>query len=278
MKSSIRHILKLLLPPIVTNARRRFFATHNSESVKFTGDFTSWAKAEQSSTGYSIPSIVAKTRASMLKVKNGEAAFERDSVLFYEMEHSFPLLAGLLHASVNHEYLSVLDFGGALGSTYFQCRGFLSIVKDLRWSIVEQPAHVVCGRAEFTNEQLHFYETIDDCLRAEQPNVLLLSSVIQYLPRPYEFLADVLTHEFDYVIIDRTPFLRSGRDRLTIEQVPAWIYEASYPSWFLSEKRFLERFQRRYDLVASFPALDRLHPEGEAADYKGFIFRLKQQA
>ena len=36
----------------------------------------------------------------MLKIKAGEAAFDRDSVLFAEVQHSFPVLAGLLRAAV----------------------------------------------------------------------------------------------------------------------------------------------------------------------------------
>src|SRR5207249_4552400 len=122
-----------------------------------------------------------------------------------------------------------------------------SPIRKLRWSVVEQPAHVACGQTEIADEHLYFYHTIDECLKAEQPNVLLLSSVVQYLPDPYSFLNDVLQHDFGHVIVDRTPFMRDGRDRLTVQHVPAWIYEASYPAWFLSEERFLTCFHARYD-------------------------------
>ena len=46
------------------------------------------------------------------------------------MEYQFPLLSGLLYAAARDGGLSVVDFGGALGSTYFQCRDFLCGVKD----------------------------------------------------------------------------------------------------------------------------------------------------
>ena len=92
-------------------------------------------------TGYDGPAILAKTREAGLKVKRGEAAYERDSVLFDQVEHSFPLLAGLLRAALSQQgELVVLDFGGALGSTYLQCREFLTPLKRLVWCIVEQPA------------------------------------------------------------------------------------------------------------------------------------------
>jgi len=269
-------------PPIIwrqiSGLKRRFGASiQESPDIVFSGDYASWEDADRASTGYSAPKILAKTREALLKVKRGEAAFERDSVVFEKIQYEFPLLAGLLRAATaNSGCLSVLDFGGALGSTYFQNRSFLSIVNELRWSVVEQPLHVACGLTDFADEHLSFYPSIEACLRHETPNVLLLSSVLQYLPEPYRFLEGALSHGIEFVIVERTAFMRNGKDRLTVQQVPAWIYEASYPAWFLSEQRFLKSFHERYSMVASFPALDTCQPEGGAADYKGFIFELKR--
>jgi putative methyltransferase (TIGR04325 family) len=96
-------------------------------SIRFTGDYKSWEDAQKNSTGYSSPEILEKTRAAVLKVKAGQAEFERDSVAFDRPQHEFPLLAGLLRAAAAaNGCLSVLDFGGSLGSTYFQSRKFLS--------------------------------------------------------------------------------------------------------------------------------------------------------
>jgi putative methyltransferase (TIGR04325 family) len=272
-----RPFVKRLLPPIVVDAARRVVRGSRSDDLQFSGDFESWEAAERASTGYAAPVILAKTRAALLRVRNGEAAYERDSVTFATIDHSFPLLAGLLRAAAdNGRQLSVLDFGGSLGSTYFQCRSFLSVLESVRWSVVEQREHVTCGQEEFANDQLRFYESVERCVDVERPNVLLLSSVLQYLPKPYDVLADLIRQAFDYVIVDRTAFLRSGRDRLTVQSVPAWIYPAVYPAWFLSEQRFLDLFADTYELVASFTALDRTQPQGDEADYKGFIFRFKR--
>ena len=105
-----------------------------------------------------------------LEVIAGRAAFERDSVLFNEVQHSFPVLAGLLRAATENEgRLCVLDFGGSLGSSYFQCRGFLSVPSLLSWNVVEQPHFVRCGRECIESEQLKFYFTIDDVLKENKP-------------------------------------------------------------------------------------------------------------
>jgi putative methyltransferase (TIGR04325 family) len=73
--------------------------------------------------------------------------------------------------------LTVLDFGGSLGSTYFQNRKFLNFIGDLSWNIVEQPHFVKTGRLYFQNEILHFYYDVEECVKKENPNVLILSSV-----------------------------------------------------------------------------------------------------
>jgi putative methyltransferase (TIGR04325 family) len=272
----MRRLLKELLPPAVVSSIRQIVGRRIAP-IRFTGSYATWEEAEKISAGYAAPEILAKTRAALLKVKAGEAAFERDSVTFSKMQYEFPLLAGLLRAgAASHSRLSVLDFGGGLGSGYFQCRKFLSVINDLRWSIVDQPAQVACGKAEFANTQLRFYRTIDECLETEEPNVLLLSSIIQYLREPYAFLQKTLRREIPFIIVERTAFSRSGRDRLTVQHVPAWIYSASYPAWFLSEPAFLRVLAERYELVCDYVSNEELHPHGELATFKGFQFQLRR--
>jgi putative methyltransferase (TIGR04325 family) len=271
-----RDAIKRFLPPILVDALRRspVPSALPPEPVRFFGDFASWSEAERASTGYSAEVILARTREAVWKVKRGEAAYERDSVVSADPAYPFPLLAGLLRAAVANEgALSVLDFGGALGSAYVQCRSYLSGLRELRWSVVEQPAHVSCGRAEFEDHQLKFYKSIAECLQHQPAHVLLLSSVLQYLPEPWGFLEEVLARGFGHVVVERTPFLRSGRDRLTVQQVPEWIYPASYPAWFFSEARFRACFAQRYELVAEYAGADVVSLEGETPYFKGFQFQ-----
>jgi putative methyltransferase (TIGR04325 family) len=247
----------------------------NREAIRFVGDYQSWDEAAARSTGYGAPEILEKTRAALLKVKNGEAVFERDSVLFQKPDYDFPLLSGLFRvAAASGGRLNVLDFGGSLGDTYFQHRTLLSAVPDLHWSVIDQPAQVACGRKDFANDELHFYETIADCLSERKPNVLLLSGVLQYLREPYVFLENVLKERIPYVIVERTSFACNQHDRLSVQYVPAWIYKASYPIWFLSEVSLHRIFAPHYQLICEYVA------EGEPARkgnviFKGFQFEAK---
>ena len=260
------------------NIVRRFkkvFST-TPRASQFTGDFNSWDEANRESTGYDAPQILSKTRAALLKVKEGKAAFERDSVTFDKIEPNVLLLSGLSRAAAtNQGRLNVLDFGGSLGGTYFQCRNFLSEINDFHWSVVEQPAQVACGKTDFANHELHFYESVDDCLHEQNPNVLLLSGVLQYLPEPYAFLENALQIGIPYVIVERTAFNANGVDRLTIQHVPASVYEASYPAWFLSESSLRRIFAPGYDLICEYLGDDQAELEGGKAVFKGFQFQRK---
>jgi putative methyltransferase (TIGR04325 family) len=106
-----------------------------------------------------------------------------------------------------------------------------------------------------------------------QPDAILFSGVIQYLEKPYALLEEVLSHKFDFLIFDRTTFIESGEDRLTIQKVKPTIYEASYPAWFFNREKFLSFLSRDYELVAEFDALaGTIRINNRYGNDKGFIF------
>lgn len=264
----MKRLARQLLPPLVADwlHRMRHGRAPQTEPITFSGNYPGWPEAMRDSTGYDSPVILERTRDALRKVKNGEAVFERDSVLLPEPEWPLPLLVGLLRAAVEKPAgLHVLDFGGSLGSSYFQCRPFLDPLPGLRWSVVEQPDHVACGQREFADDRLQFFTSIEDCLATGRPDVLVLSSVVQYLPAPHEFLARIVAHRFDWIVADRTPFHDGPRDRLTVQRVPEAIYPAAYPAWFFAEGTWRKHFEPGYRCLATCPALDRPElPDGRA--------------
>lgn len=243
----------------------------------YSGDYSHWSGALASCSGYDAAIILEKVKESLLKVKASAAVYERDSGLFDTIQYSWPLLAGLLRAaSTNNNRLSVLDFGGSLGSSYYQNKDFLSVLDDLRWCVVEQKHFVECGKQYFEDENLRFYYDIPSCLAEGKINVVILSSVLPYLRKPYELLDAILDCGIEYIIVDRTPILLSeSRDRLTVQKIPPHIYEASYPAWIFNRERFLSSFRNNYSLVAGFNALAakiKIKSPTSLAMDEGFIF------
>jgi len=224
-----------------------------------TGDYAKWETAQADSMGYDTDIILSRKVDALGKIKRGEAVYERDSVLFDEIQYAWPLLAGLLWvAACSAGKLNVLDFGGSLGSTWFQNRAFLNGLHDLRWNIIEQPHYVEEGQNEFQNDQLRFYGSVTECLEETEPNVILLSGVLQYLEQPYDLLDSLRSSPCEFLIIDRTPFWAGSADRICVQQVPPEIYPASFPSWIFSTQRFRSILSLNWDVVAEFDSIDRL--------------------
>ncbi|MDP3069242.1 MAG: methyltransferase, TIGR04325 family [Opitutaceae bacterium] len=235
----------------------------------FSGDFSSWAAARRASGGYDAEVIFERTLAAARAVRDGHATWERDTVLFHAPAVHQPLLDALrVSAAAAGGRLSLLDFGGALGSTWGQHRAWLTDLAEVRWSVVEQPRLVEVGRREFAAGPLRFHETIDACCATEKPDVVLLSAVLPYLEEPHALLRDIARRGFSRVIIDRTGFVGRGRDRLTVQRVPSSIYRASYPCWFFDREKLLQPFAVGWRVAAEWPTFDRADI---AADYRGLL-------
>lgn len=246
------------------------------------GFFDSWKAALLQSGGYDADNILQRVRTASLRVKKGEALFERDSVLFNESEYCWELLAVLMWIAAQHNgSLNIIDFGGSLGSTYHQYKYFFASLRSVLWNIVEQPNFVRDGRRLFENESLKFYSSIDECVQLVGNNLdiggVLLSGVLQYLEHPYSLLKDIVKRKLQYIIVDRTGFtLKNADDRLTVQTVHPKIYKASYPCWFFNEKKFLRFFlDRGYVLHYDFKSLDIANVPSV---YKGFVFELNPNA
>lgn len=238
------------------------------------GNFKSWEAAKEASTGYDAENILHQVKISLLKVKNGEAVYERDSVLFDRIEYSWELLSALMWiAAQNKGSLHIIDFGGSLGSTYYQNKIFLDSLAEVSWNVVEQSNCVKVGLESFQDDRLQFHTSIKDCSLQSlvQMNVILFSSVLQYLEFPYETLKESFDCQIEYIIIDRTGFTLNSMERITVQKVPGRIYEATYPCRFFNEKEFVSYFEENnYRLVFDFNSLDCANIRSK---YKGFIFK-----
>jgi len=170
--------------------------------------------------------------------------------------------------------LNVLDFGGSLGSSYYQNKNFLKDVQELNWSIVEQKHFVTEGKKHFADKHLHFYYDVDGCMKEQNVNVLLLSSVLQYIETPYDLITYLNSKKIQYVIIDRAPILLEGNDRITIQKVHKSIYPAKYPCWLLNQENVKNAFLKEYELIFDTELEESIHVSNAA--YKAFFFKRKE--
>jgi putative methyltransferase (TIGR04325 family) len=269
-----RNILKLFVPPILIHWYRNVAA----KGITFTGNYNNWQEAISKSKGFDDPSIFEAVRTSARKVKEGKAVYERDSVLHKKIEYSWPVLTCLENVALsNNNSLHVIDFGGSLGTSYLQNQPFLKDLTSLKWYVVEQPHYVDCGKAEFENDELKFEYSIEDVVKADSVNCIILSGVLQVLSDPKLWIQKIISHKFEYIIIDRTSFI-AGKERLMIEGVPKEIYKTTFPCWFFNEHEFLHNFNNEYELIADFESSDgnTISNDMKKLYWKGFFLKLKQ--
>jgi putative methyltransferase (TIGR04325 family) len=235
-----------------------------------------WDEVNSVCSGYSSAEVLNKCKEALYKVKTGQALYERDSVLFDSKRYSTGLLLGLSLACKNRKELNVLDFGGSLGTTYFQNRDILDDI-DVNWIIVEQPTFVNVGIEHFQSEELKFYMSINEALLDYKPDVIILSSVLQYINTP-EIYEEILNVGANYIIIDRTSFNKKGQNAVVKQNVPKFIYDASYPMHVFEKDDFLAKFSE-YKKLIDFPSYcepaEFIINEDIVIEWLGFVLKKK---
>ena len=268
----MRSLIKNLLPPIIYTILKLLLG---KKGTYFTGEYKSWDDALVHCKGYDDKDILKKVLNSTLKVKSGEMAYERDGILFDRIEYSWQVLTGIIWvAARNSGRLCVLDIGGSLGTTYFQNNRFFNEIKLSSWNIVEQTHYVKAGRAHIQDEMLRFHDSIENCLNECNPNVVLISNSLQYMPDPGVVLDSLSRIGADAIIIDRT-IINNSKSNIIYVQHATPSVGGSYPCYSISESWLIDRLEKTYDLVESFDSL--LFPELTEINstLKGYIFSKK---
>jgi putative methyltransferase (TIGR04325 family) len=146
----------------------------------------------------------------------------------------------------------------------------------INWNIIEQESFVKCGKEYFADNELHFFNNIDELTDKEEISVCLFGSVLPYLKEPYNIFDTIIYHKIKYIIIDRTYFLENEfEDVLSIQKVPPEIYDASYPAWFLSLSKFLSFINNSYNINFKWNNSDDVGLAGYKTSIRGFFLERK---
>jgi putative methyltransferase (TIGR04325 family) len=241
-----RKIFKSILPIFILTKINSFL----ERNIRIEKNFKTWNEAILSSGSYQNKKIFQKTKNSFLKVIKGKASYERDSVLFYSDSINYPLTT-ILRKIQNKKKtcLNILDFGGSFGSTYFQNKKILNNEKKFQWSIIEQPKIVNFFLKRKLNANLKFYKSLGDYSINNAPDLVLMSSVLQYIESPLILLDRLIDLKADYLLLLKTP-VHEKSDQIKVQIVPNYIYKASYPIRIFNKTRLLNYFKiNNYQLI-----------------------------
>jgi len=176
-------------------------------------------------------------------------------------------------AAVENGVLRVLDFGGSLGSTYFQYRRFLETLNEVRWNVVEQNIFVDIGREHVVETCLAFFGSISDAIASEGPNFVHFGSSLQYLKNPREILQTTANTGAKFLLLDRLPVSDLDHDLVTVQMVPPSIYPASYAAWVFSMESLKRALEVDWEVVSEFESLggQALTTNGVSVSWRGIL-------
>lgn len=271
----LRALLRDLCPPLVW----RWLARLRGGRMIYRAGYADWSAAVAGSGGYADPFILARIEQATDTVVNGGAPAERDGVLLPSRPMPFHLAAPMLSVAVRRGgRLRVLDFGGSLGTQFRLCRPLLEGVVSLDWVVVEQPDFVRVGRARFEGDGLRFAASIEAAIANGEPDVILLCSVVQFLPPDHPLFGYLARSAATYLVVERTPFRNAGDDAIYVQQVPAAIYPARYPMRALSHRRWLNETLSDWQLLHEESSSEGVAEasDGSTFDYRYQLLRSKR--
>ena len=236
-----------------------------NRKIKVIGIFNDWKSATRNSSGYSDPVIIVKKKESLEKVLNKEAKFERDSYLFYKESPDRALISVI--KKICKKNITICDFGGSFASLYFQNINFLD-KKKICWKVVEQKKIVKIANKKICINNLFFFDDIKDVLK-KKVDLVIFSSVLQYLEYPYDLIRKIANKKIKNVIILRTPF-HDEDELIKIQVVPKYIYPASYPIRIFNRNNFLKTMKDyNYKIIKRILTTERL----DGFSYKSYFFQ-----
>ena len=240
----MKSIIKLFIPPLILKIILKIISKKKFDRR----DFSSWKEALKNTTSYDTDDVFNKTLQSARKVRDGKAVYERDSVIFDNIQYDWQLLSSILFICNVQKRLNVVDFGGALGTSYRQNSKYLDALSvSKKWAIIEQPKYVQIGKNEFENNEISFHESISEI--TFDVDMVLMAGSICYIENPYKVLDEIIALKPKFVLIVRTPFSSLTEDKISIQYVPKSIYDASFPIWTLSEIKFKNYLSDCYEIL-----------------------------
>ena len=233
----------------------------------YTGPFNKWSQAKKRSHGYDHNKIIQRIFKTAKKAREINK-FEKDGFLLNNLEDD-KIITEFLK---NNKNFNIIDFGGGFGTLHAQYKKFLKN-KSYNWIIVEQKKYVELGRKFFYEKNLFFLNDLTKYkYKVSKINLVIFSSSIQYIKNYQTILKQVIDLNPEFIVFLKTPLNNKNDNLIYVQNIPQNVYEGSYPSWVFSKNYLIKFFDRKYDLLNSFP----VEPKMFLVDHYNIYFKIKK--
>jgi putative methyltransferase (TIGR04325 family) len=270
------NFIKLFIPKIFIYFAGRIL----HRVVVWQGPFNSWKEADvyaQKIFGnYSNNSILKKVIKAANIAKKKRGSYERDGCVISSLEYGFHIISIIFYHYYNNKKKNykVLDVGGSLGSTFYQNKKFLFLLKKLSWSVLEQKNFAEYGNLNLNEPKLNFFSNIDKAL-LKKYDLIIMSGSLQYLENYKEIFEKLIKSKPKYIILDRTiESANNEKTKIFVQINPKKLIESSYPVRIFNQKDLFLPLKYNYELIANIfeDTIRNLNVLGYS---KCYIFKLK---
>ena len=193
----------------------------------------SWEIASAKSVGYESPNVVLPVakKAGLLReqIRSTPYVDSRCQQIATAMLHCLAELG-----FEKHRVLRVLDFGGAGGEYFYYFRKIAPNIK-IEWIVLETPALVraMKDQENSADESISWVDLIEEPLTYF--DVVLLSSVLQYIEKPLNILEE-LAKRTNFIIINRLPLITKHKSIVAVQRTYTSGKRGSHPAHFFNEE------------------------------------------
>lgn len=192
-----------------------------------------------------------------------------------------PLIAFL---NINKTEIHVLDLGGSAGTHFFIARRFLSKIEKFKWAVIETPSLVEAAKV-FENEELQFFVEIESAKKhLGKIDLILASSVFQYMQDPLGELEKIINLDANWLFITRTALSKNESTSTHIQKsrlkdngpgpLPIGYVdrEVEYPITIVNKLEFKKIIQTKYKILFEIEEDKKVHKfDGLDIDQWGFF-------
>jgi putative methyltransferase (TIGR04325 family) len=197
----------------------------------------SWNTAVAKSVGYESTSVVGPVVEATRQLRDEW----QDAVLAtsrYQQVATGMLYCIAQSALKPSQTIRVLDFGGGGADYFYQFQKFAPHF-NFDWTVLETPALAKAMQRELGQDHanVRWVDSFEKTI--ETYDVILCSSVLQYLEKPFEVLAE-LVKKSQFLILNRIPLVDTAEHFVAVQRIVTKRKRGSYPAHFFSESKFVQ--------------------------------------
>jgi putative methyltransferase (TIGR04325 family) len=205
----------------------------------------SWNTALAKSIGYESSSVVGPVIEAARQLRNDcqEAALATSR---YHQVASGMLCCIAQYDLKKNQPIRVLDFGGGSADYFFQFEKFVPHI-SFEWTVLETPALAEAMQRDLGHDHANLRWVDSFEKTSESYDVVLCSSVLQYVEKPFEVL-DQLVKKSQFLILNRLPLVDTAEHFVAVQRIVTKRKRGSYPAHFFSESKFMQDLSQ-YGLI-----------------------------